>query len=89
MKLMVIACLLLTGCASATRLNTGNGVIYRIECNGTAVPLSACYAKANKVCANGWNQIAADGSVIPQGTVVGDIAVVGSLENKSITVQCR
>jgi hypothetical protein len=85
----VLVCLLLTGCATATRLNTGDGVIYRLECNGAAVPVSACYAKANKVCAAGWDQLATDGSVIPTGTQVADITYVGAIESKSVTVKCR
>jgi hypothetical protein len=89
MKRTILLCLLLCGCATATKLNTGNGTIYRVECDGAAVPLSVCYKKANEVCATGWDQLAADGSLIPQGVMTADVAHFGMMEKKSITVRCR
>lgn len=85
----LLICLLVSGCASATKLNTGNGVIYRIECDGAAIPLSACYKKANKTCPAGWDQIGKDGAVLPQGTATADYAYLGVIQQKSITVKCR
>jgi hypothetical protein len=85
----ILICALLSGCATATKLNTGDGDIYRVECDGAAVPLSVCYKKANKLCAKGWDQLGADGTVIPQGTVTADYAYLGAIQQKSITVRCR
>lgn len=80
---------LCASCATATKLNTGDGVIYRVECDGSAVPVSVCYKKANELCANGWDQLATDGSVVPQGAATADVAVWGAMEKKAITVRCR
>ena len=87
--LILVLSTLLASCATATKLNTGDGVIYRVECDGTAVPVSVCYKKANDLCAAGWDQLAADGSVIQQGAAVADVVYVGAIERKSITVRCR
>lgn len=89
MRAIYVICFVLSGCATATKLNTGNGETYRVECDGAAIPLSVCYKKANEVCKNGWDQIGADGAIIPQGAATPDIAVIGAYERKGITVQCR
>lgn len=86
--LLLTGCALI-GCAAATKLNTGDGEIYRIECDGLAVPLSVCYKKANAVCPKGWDQLDKDGAVIPQGAATNDGAYVGAVQQKSVTVKCR
>lgn len=86
---MIVLCLVLTGCATATKLNTGNGNQFLIECDGMAVPISTCYKKANAVCPKGWDQVGKDGVLIPIGTATPDVAYVGTYQQKSITVQCR
>jgi hypothetical protein len=89
MKRTILLCLLLCGCATATKLNTGDGAIYRVECNGAALTETACYKKANATCPTAWDQIGADGQVIPQGTVTKDFGVIGAVVYRSITVKCR
>lgn len=89
MKRTIVLCLLLTGCATATPLNTGTGKQFLIECDGMAVPISTCYKKANAVCPSGWDQVGKDGALIPVGTATPDVAYVGTYQQKSITVQCR
>jgi hypothetical protein len=89
MKRTLVLCALLTGCATATPLKTGNGNQFLIECDGAAVPISTCYKKANAVCPTGWDQVGKDGAVLPVGTVTADVAYIGVMQQKSITVQCR
>ena len=89
MNKILLLVLVLSGCATATKLNTGEGEIYRVECDGTAIPMSACFTKANNVCPKGWDQIGQDGSIIPQAAATPQIVIVGAIERKSITVKCR
>jgi hypothetical protein len=85
----IVLCVLLTGCATATPLNTGTGKQFLIECDGMAVPISTCYKKANTVCPNGWDQVGKDGALLPVGTATPDVAYVGTYQQKNITVQCK
>lgn len=82
----ILLCLLLCGCATATKLKTGDGDIYRVECNGMATPLSVCYKKANDVCANGWDQVDKDSD--GQAVITPSAGAIGTVY-KSITVKCR
>jgi hypothetical protein len=88
-KTILLLCVVISGCATATKLNTGDGVIYRVECDGSAIPLSVCYKRANKLCPAGWDQIDKDGAVLPQGVATPDYAQIGVMQQKSITVRCR
>lgn len=88
-RTILLLCVVISGCATATKLNTGDGTIYRVECDGTAIPLSVCYKRANKVCPAGWDQIDKDGAVLPQGTATAEVAYFGVMQQKSITVRCR
>lgn len=89
MRITIGLVIVLSGCATATPLKTGNGNQYLIECDGSAVPISTCYKKANTVCASGWDLVDKDGSLVPFGSATADITYIGAIEKKSITVQCR
>jgi hypothetical protein len=89
MKRTTLLCiLLLTGCANATKM--GRPGQYLIECDGSAVPLGKCYAKAAELCPRGYdveNQERTNGPLT--GGAGGGMGAFGSMEHKSIVVQCK
>lgn len=87
-KTTLLAVLLLSGCASATKM--GQPGQYLIECDGAAVPLGKCYAKAAELCPRGYdvqNQERTNGPLT--GGYAGGVGTLGSMEHKSIVVQCK
>jgi hypothetical protein len=51
----VVLASLVAGCASATEIYGPDGqAAMLIECPGAAVPISACFKKANDVCPSGY-----------------------------------
>jgi hypothetical protein len=87
-RTMLLAILLLTGCAHATKM--GQPGQFLVECDGSAVPLGKCYAKAAELCPKGYdvlNQERANGPVT--GAYAGGIGSIGAMEHKSIMVQCK
>ncbi len=57
MRYIFIVCLL-AGCATATPIKTGTGPgEYFISCDGSAVPWSKCFEKANQMCSNGYDML--------------------------------
>lgn len=87
-KIIVLAVLLLSGCATATKM--GKPGQYLVECDGSAVPLGRCYAKAAELCPNGYDvqdRERANGTTT--GVYAGGIGSIGAIEHKSIVVQCK
>jgi len=79
----------LLGCAQATKIYGSDGLPAQlIECSGTAVPMSACFSKANEVCPTGYVLISQSqsGAAI-SSTVYGTFGATGI--NKSIVVRCK
>ncbi|WP_144411593.1 hypothetical protein [Azotobacter chroococcum] len=59
----LIVFMALAGCATATRMEIGDGVeAYLVECTNS--PMSACVTKANEVCPKGWLPLAQDESTV-------------------------
>ena len=83
---VILAALFLVGCASATKVMSPNGKPgYSVECNGTAVSMTACYEKAAEVCPKGY-------IVVNQENRSGFIAnqfYVGGTSHKGIFVECK
>lgn len=85
---ILLCVLLLGGCARATQ--AGKPGQYLIECDGSAVPLSKCYAKAAKVCRGRYDVIDKERANGPTtGGYAGGVAAIGAMEHKNITVQCK
>ena len=87
-RTMLLSVLLLAGCATATKM--GQPGQFLIECDGSAVPLGKCYAKAAELCPKGYDvqgQERANGPTT--GAYAGGIASIGAMEHKSIVVQCK
>jgi hypothetical protein len=54
-KHLIIFCVVLTGCATATTINGPDGQQAQlIECNGAMLTISSCFKKANDVCPAGY-----------------------------------
>lgn len=87
-RTMVLLCVMLLGCARATQM--GKPGQYLVECDGSAVPLSKCYAKAAKVCPRGYEVLDKERANGPTtGGYAGGVATIGAVEHKNITVQCK
>lgn len=85
---IIIGVILLSGCAHATKMGTPGQFL--IECDGAAVPLGKCFAKAAELCPNGYdvqNQERTNGPL--SGGFGGGMGGIGSMEHKSIVVQCK
>lgn len=88
----IIAVLLLAGCATATPIKTGTGQTneYFIECDGSAIPWSKCFEKANQMCSNGYDTLEQATEHGPYtGAVAGGIASIGAAQYKHLRVRCK
>lgn len=82
--------LLLAGCATSTAIKTPDGIQHLIECDGSAVPWSACYKKAAEVCPAGYRITQQNTGQSPySGGGGGGVAAFGAVERKSLMVQCQ
>jgi hypothetical protein len=87
-RTILLSALLLTGCAHATKM--GQPGQFLVECDGAAVPLGKCYAKAAELCPRGYEVQHQERSNGPlTGGYAGGIGSIGAMEHKSIVVQCK
>lgn len=76
----------LAGCATSTEIRgPGGQVSHLIDCSGAAVPLGACYEKANELCPTGYNVVDAQQSVGPM--MIGPYGGA-QMQQKHIVVSC-
>lgn len=81
MTRIILLCLLLSGCATATRINTGAGPAeYFVECDGAAVPWSKCYARANELCPRGYDNLERSADNGP---------LILGVQQKNMRIRCR
>jgi hypothetical protein len=88
----MVACLSLCGCiATAQKIHGYDGQQYtRIDCSGSAVPMSVCYDKANEVCPRGYFLMGEDQRPMGAfGTSTMYGTVVTTNVSKSIVVGCK
>lgn len=86
MRSALILVALLAGCASSTEIKgPGGQVAHLIECPGSAVPMGACFEKANDLCPSGYNVLDAQQST---GPVVWNQFGMYQGMQKQIVVQC-
>lgn len=85
----VLTILLISGCATATRMYGADGnEMQLIECPGMAVPLGACFDKANEVCPRGYFLIDRQTGG-EMATFTPEMGMYASGVNKSIVVRCK
>lgn len=86
--LFIVPCLAtLAACATATPTYDQNGQpAMMISCDGSAVPMSVCYNKANEVCPNGYVNLGAQTQ--NAGATWGAYGG-GSIVYKSMMVRCK
>ena len=91
MRYVIVLCVVLQGCATATPIRTGTGQSeYFIECNGEAVPWSKCFAKANESCPAGYDIVEQGTEHGPYtGTMIGSTATFGAALYKHLRVRCK
>lgn len=94
--LIMVLAVILAGCATVTEQTTSpdNKKIYGIDCSGMAVPMSKCYAEAQKMCPAGYtilsNQAPTQPSIdVPIHEISDAIAYSIPGVKKGITVECR
>lgn len=91
MRKYLLAVLLLSGCATSTKMYGPDGKEYFfIACDGAGVPMSICYEKALEVCPNGYylaGQEKTVGSLQAAWTPQGGFAGQGM--HKNITIACK
>jgi hypothetical protein len=92
---MLIACLLLTGCAVARTTHLPDGRVgHSISCDGAAVGMNYCFEKAGELCqGRGYDLVSREGQIIPVGSAAinsyGGSASYGAINTKSILVACK
>jgi hypothetical protein len=84
-----LSCLGLGACATATDIHGPDGQqAVLIECPGAAVPMSACFEKANEVCPSGYKLLdAQEGGSAASFTQFGAYSATGV--QKRIVVRCQ
>lgn len=94
--LIMTLTVMIAGCAAVTEQTTSpdNRMIYGIDCSGMAIPMSKCYAEAQKMCPTGYtilsNQAPTQPSIdTPMHEMSDAIAYSIPGVKKGITVECR
>lgn len=90
-KIFLIATLslLVSACATSTRMYGPDGKeMHLIECPGMAVPLGACFEKANEVCSKGYFLVDRQTGG-EMATLTPQLGMYASGVNKSIVVRCK
>lgn len=87
----VIAVVLLSGCASASKTYLNNGQQgLTIDCSGEANSWATCYEKADDSCAGtGYTIVGTDGTPSPKESEKTLGVDVGNYKSRSVVVVCK
>lgn len=94
-KILLIATILLNGCAISTPVYLADGSHgYKISCNGAASNFGTCIEKAGEICGSkGYTLFDRDGSAMPVGLAnvnqYGASAQYGAMVSRYIMMKCK